>query len=63
MPFVGVFEEVPFVTVGSFWVVPDEEETSEKDLRTSGDSSASTCRALRAEEAKRWVGKGVRITL
>ena len=48
-------------------VVADEDdaegETREKDRLTMGESSASTWRALMAEEARRWVGKGVRMVL
>lgn len=46
--------------------MPDEEligRLSEKDRRTSGDNSASTWRARRAADARRWVGKGTEMTL
>lgn len=36
---------------------------SENERCTRGDSSASTWRARRAEEARRWVGNGMEITL
>lgn len=35
----------------------------ENERRTSGESSASTLRARRAEEARRCVGKGIEIVL
>ena len=45
-------------------LLPDDESalpgwTSVKVRRTRGEISASTWRALMAEEARRWVGKGV----
>lgn len=36
---------------------------SENERRTSADSSASTWRARRAEDASRWVGRGTEIVL
>src|SRR5262245_18849223 len=39
------------------------EPTRENLRRTSGDSSASTCKARRAEEARRWFRRGTSITL
>jgi hypothetical protein len=36
---------------------------SENERCTRGDSSASTWRARSAEEARRWVGNGMEITL
>ena len=67
-PFAVGMVDVPFVTGEGFEAVEaaeefEDDETREKDLRTSGESSASTWRALRADEARRWVGKGVRMTL
>lgn len=66
---VELWFEVPFVVavVAGLLVLEDGEwllgDTRENDRRTRGESSASTWRAFRAEEARRWVGKGVRITL
>ena len=53
-------EPLPFATVGD---EGGEDEIREKDRRTRGDSSASTWRAFKAEEARRCVGNGVRIVL
>lgn len=41
----------------------DEDETTERCLWTRGESSGSTWRALRAVEARRGVGKGMRSCL
>ena len=46
----------PFCTDG-------EGEAKQKVRRTRGDSSASTCSARRAEEARRWVGSAMSIVL
>ena len=52
---------VSVVLLGSDLASPGERR--EKDRRTSAESSASTCSARRAKEARRWVGSGTSITL
>ena len=43
--------------------VGESREAKENVRWTRGDSSASTCRARRAAEARRWVGSGMSIVL
>ena len=64
VPLTPLREGVPFVDAFEEAMLEDDKgETRVKDLLTIGDNSASTWRALSAEEARRWVGNGVRTTL